>query len=870
MSGLGNKKIKGKVESVKVYRVIASSSRKSRFDVSTEKGLTPFIGRERELELLLDGFGRAKSGWGQAFSIISEAGMGKSRLLFEFKRAITNQDVTFLGGKCLSYSKNIAYCPVIDILKSTIDILESDGDLEIINKVTEAIKILKVDAASILPYLLELLSVKNSGIDKIPMSPEAKKDRIIKALKSITIKSSESKPLIIALEDLHWIDENSLEYLKDLLNSISGTRIFLIFTYRPQFMQTWGVRSYHSQINLNRLSSRETLIMASNILGKGTFKKELEEFILHKIEGVPFYIEEFIRATKDLKVVEKKDNKFGFVMDIDAVAVPSTIQDVIMARVDVLPENAKKILQTASVIGREFKYELIMKLTTLPEKELLSYLSILKDSELIYERGIYSESTFIFKHALTQEVVYDSILKNIKKNLHENTGRAIEQLYKDGIDEYYNVLTEHYRTSENHEKSAEFSMLAGKKTRKTASFSDAINYAQIAISSLESLSQTDDVKKKIIDTRATLALYFLPMNYHVEAKEAVEPIIELTCQLNYKRRLSQIYTVIGSYNYTVEEDFTKAIKNLQNALKISEELNDILSIVMATYWLGLAQSLNCEFEKALYYLRKALEINKAANILWGMSSILSSICAFVYNRQGKIDLSYQTSCKALNMAEESNDIYSKALAYTHHGSTLYYKGMFKTAEEHLLKGVELSLRLKMYTCAAMAYGYLGDTDFEMGEYEKSQEHISASNSLLEKCKIAPSWVNKNKICIVKAKIMNHENITDTKIFNNYMQKNRFKIYHGWIPRNIAETLLNMDVRHIDVAEHWILKAIDGDKNNGMMCYLGMDYAIYSKILKRKNEITKSKENLVKALSILKECGANGRVKNIEQELSAIS
>ena len=438
---LGEKKIKGKEEPVKVYQVIAPSTRRTKFDVSAEWGLTPFIGRERELELLMDGFQRAKLGKGQAFSIISEAGVGKSRLLYEFRKAVSNEDVTFLEGKCLSYGRGVAYHPVIDILKSNFEIQEEEGDHEIREKVKKGLRLIGVDEPSTLPYLLELLSLKDSGIDQISMSPEAKKDRIIESIKRIVIKGSEIRPLIMAFEDLHWLDKSSEDVLRSHLESIPGSRVLLIFTYRPEFIHTWGAKSYHNQLTLHRLSNRESLEMATHILGTKEIEKRLEELVLEKTEGVPFFIEEFIKSLKDLKIIEKKDNTYRLSKDIQHLTVPSTIQDVIMARVDSLPERAKEVIQTGSVIEREFSYPLINRVTGLPEKELLSYLSILKDSELLYERGIYPQSNYIFKHALTREVVYDSILAKRKKKLHEEIGNAIEELYRDNISEQYEVLS---------------------------------------------------------------------------------------------------------------------------------------------------------------------------------------------------------------------------------------------------------------------------------------------------------------------------------------------------------------------------------------------------------------------------------------------
>ena len=230
--GLGQRMIKGKQEPVNVYRAIAPSTMRTRFDVSAERGLTPLAGRERELELLFDGLERSKARRGQAFSITAEAGVGKSRLLYEFRKAVASEDVSFLEGRCLSYSRAVAYHPIIDTLKANFDIHESDGDREIREKLKKGQQMLGADEASTLPYLLELLAVKDSGIDEIPMSPDAKKNRIMESFKQIVLKGSEIRPLILACEDLHWIDKSSEELLKYVLESIPGARVLLIFTYR--------------------------------------------------------------------------------------------------------------------------------------------------------------------------------------------------------------------------------------------------------------------------------------------------------------------------------------------------------------------------------------------------------------------------------------------------------------------------------------------------------------------------------------------------------------------------------------------------------------------------------------------------------------
>jgi class 3 adenylate cyclase/tetratricopeptide (TPR) repeat protein len=862
---LGAKEIKGKEESVNVFRVIAPSTRRTRFDVSAERGLTPFVGRERELELLLDGFERSKASRGQAFSIVAEAGVGKSRLLYEFRKAVSSEDVIFQEGKCLSYSRGVAYHPVIDIVKSNFDIMSGDGDVEIREKLKRGLNILDADEASTLPYLLELLSVKDSGVDPIALSPEARKDRIIRAINRITIKASQIRPLIVATEDLHWIDSSSEDYFKELLESIAGSRVFLIFTYRPEFVHTWGAKSYHSQLNLNRLSNRESLAMVTHLLGTEDIGNDLEELILEKTEGVPFFIEEFIKSLKDLNAIERKNGIYHLAKDIQAVSIPSTIQDVIMARVDKLPEGAKNLLQTGSVIEREFSYKLIKTVSGLSEQDLLTQLSVLKDSELIFERGIYPESTYVFKHALTQEVVYDSILTRKKKELHNKIGQSIEQIYKDNLQEHYGVLAEHFINGENFENGSNYCRLAARKAEKPGSLVDAITYKEKQIECLERLPKTEGLEKNIIDARTVLGLFYAQMGHFIKAKAICDPIIKLAESSDYKRRISYIYCILGVYSIAVTEDISKALEHYKKALKIGSELNDPLALVLTNNFMGGCLTGTCEFDKALYHLTKALEINVSANAQWGISAIKSWI-ARNYFYQGNIDLAHKNSLEALKIAKESGDIFSMAHAYTLHGLSCYGKGNLEEAKEHTLKGIDLSEKIKLPYIACLANNYLAEIYFAMRDYEASQKHRQRTIAILRDNDFQLSLINSCKLALLRANLMMNTNIDRESMYALYNEI-KFQVWKSDAQMYIGEILLALDDSFLSEAEDWVKKAIEFDKRNGMMFYLGRDYVLHSELFKRKEDLPKAKENLAKAIEIFNGCGADGWVEKYEKELN---
>jgi tetratricopeptide (TPR) repeat protein len=577
--------------------------------VNAERGLTPFVGRQRELELLLDGFERSKGGRGQAFSIMAEAGVGKSRLLYEFRKAVANEDVTFLEGKCLSYSRGVAYHPIINVLKSNFDIYESDGDLEIREKVTKMLKILGAEEGSTLPYLLELLSVKDSGIDKVSLTPEAMKDRIIEALNRIVLKGSNIRPLIMAIEDFHWIDKTSEDTLKDLLDNISGARVFLIFTYRPEFVHTWGGRSYHSQVNLNRLSNRESLAMVTYLLGTDGIESGLEEFILEKTEGVPFFIEEFIKSLKDLQIIERKDNTYRLAKDSQTLTIPATIHDVIMARVDKLPEESKSVLQTGSVVGREFTHELIQKITGLREQELLFNLSVLKDSELVYERGIYPGSTYIFKHAFTQEVAYETLLLQRRKVLHGLVGEAIEEIYQERMEEQVDLLYHHFSLAENWPKAVRYGRQASEKDIRLSQFHEAITMLEKVQACLLQLPEDHSRQEVLIDVLLEQERLYETLGQRERQQTIIDQILSLLQPTGDPARLAEVYVRQGDL-YTLLRRFTAAAEALDESVRISRDISDPIGERNALRSLGLLHWHEGKNEEALKMMEEVLNLDR--------------------------------------------------------------------------------------------------------------------------------------------------------------------------------------------------------------------------------------------------------------------
>jgi len=866
---LGNKKVKGKKNSIQLYRVIATSSRRTRFDVNAERGLSPFIGRKRELDLLLDSFERSKNGRGQAVSILAEAGVGKSRLLYEFRKAVANEDVTFMEGKCLSFSRGVAYHPIIDIVKSNFDIVEGDGDSDIKEKLKEGLNLSQTDESLTLPYLLELLSIKDSGVDPVSLSPEAKKDRIIEAFLRIIVMSSQIQPVIMAIEDLHWIDKNSEDALKSLYDSMSGERIFLIFTYRTEYVPTWGAKSYHSQVNLNRFSNPENLAMVTYLLGTEEIDRQLEELILGKTEGIPFFMEEFIKSLKDLKIIEKKKNAYHLTKNILAATIPSTIQDVIMARVDKLPEAAKELLQTGSAIEREFTFDLICRVAALPEKELSSNLSILKTSEILFERGIYPNTVYIFNHALSREVIYESMITTKRTDLHQKIAIAIEDLYKTNLYEYYELLSEHYSAAKDYTKAALYSGLAAKKAIKKVSLNDAIVFGYKTIDCLEKLPLGEDTEKNIVSARTNLGLYYSQLNQFAKAKEIIDPAVDLAIKHDMMKNVARIYNILASYYAFSEGDRIKGSEYFKKAIKISEEIYDFFSFSQANFWYGASLSLDCQFDQASQCYEKALGISVAGSSLWGIAVTKSNWAYYVYYWKGDSDKAYEISREAVASAEESGDVFSKAWAYLAHGASCLAKGYLDEALGLNLKSVGYCDRIDAQNANSSAQQNLALIHFSRGEYRESEYRFSQSIAFMEKYGAAAEMINCMKIGLAMSRVLNNKKDIDLKLLRDYIFGVKIELFKAWAFRFMAHIMLNIDKDSLTEAEYWIKNAIEVDKKNSLMFYLGEDYALYTEIFKRKNNKTKAKEKLNKAIAIFKKCGADGWVERYEFELAEL-
>jgi class 3 adenylate cyclase/DNA-binding CsgD family transcriptional regulator len=495
---LGLTSVKGLAGKVRVYRVTGERGARARIDVARERGFTRLVGRERELALLRHCFELAQGGRGQAVSIIGDAGLGKSRLLYEFRQTLVGADCTWLDGRCHPYGAALAYLPVMDLLKQYFQIDLSDRGEDIRRKVTDRLAPLGTALAATAPYLLHVLAVETQGDLPVGPSPEAVKHQTFEALRGLVSESAAHCPLILTIEDLHWADTTSVEFLAFLLEHIAGSRILLVCTYRPDFASLWSGKSYHSVITLPPLAPSEGRQMLTALLGTVYIQEELAALVLDKADGVPFFLEELVKALQETGSIEQHDGQWRLTTQATDTPVSDSVEEVLMARIDRLSEGAKSVLQMGAVIGREVSGELLREIAGLPEWELTTHLAAVTKAELLYARGLPPQTTYLFKHALTQEVAYRSLLTARRRALHRRVAVTLETLFPDRLEEYYGQLAHHYcEAAQENEvaKAVEYAIRAGERYMALPAYAEAARFYHMALEALEGQSPVDEAQR---------------------------------------------------------------------------------------------------------------------------------------------------------------------------------------------------------------------------------------------------------------------------------------------------------------------------------------------------------------------------------------
>ncbi|MBV8360443.1 MAG: AAA family ATPase, partial [Deltaproteobacteria bacterium] len=494
---LGPTRVKGVTEPVNVFEVTGLGPLRTRFQRAAGRGLTRFVSREAELQQMKRALELTRNGHGQIVAAVGEPGVGKSRLFHEFKavvQGLAGRDAcpTVLEAYSISHGKASAYLPVIELLRDYFRIVPADDARQRREKVAGKIVILDRSLEDTLPYLYALLGIAENDVSLTEMDPQIRRRRTYDAIKRVLLRESLNQPLIVIFEDLHWIDADTQGLLEVMCDSIASARMLLLVNYRPEYRHEWGGRSYYTQLRLDPLGPAGAGEMLSALLGDSPELTPVKQAIAARTEGNPFFIEEIVQALFEEGVLTGNGRvKLG--RPFSQKSIPTTVQGMLAARIDRLPREEKELLQTLAAIGREFPLRLAQHVAGCPEPQLEGVLAHLQSAEFIHEQPAASDIEYIFKHALTQEVSYNSLLIEHRKLLHERIAGAIESLFADCLDDHLKDLAHHYRRSNNTVKAVEYLRRAGEQAAVRAFYEEAI---ELLNSALELLEKVDDGKAR--------------------------------------------------------------------------------------------------------------------------------------------------------------------------------------------------------------------------------------------------------------------------------------------------------------------------------------------------------------------------------------
>jgi class 3 adenylate cyclase/tetratricopeptide (TPR) repeat protein len=598
VNALGQVPVKGLAETVEVFELVGASAVRGRLQAAVVRGLTRFVGREREIEALGQALKRAAAGHGQVLAMVGEAGVGKSRLAYEFIHSHRTEGCLVLESASVSYGKATPYFPVIDLLKRYAHVEERDDARTIRAKVTGQVLTLDEALQEAVPALLSLLDALPADSPFQKLDPPQRRQRTLDALKRVLLRESQAQPLVLVFEDLHWIDSETQTLLDNLVESLPTARLLLLVNYRPEYQHGWGSKTYYAQLRLDPLppASAEELLQA--LLGDDPSLAPLKQLLIARTEGNPFFLEESVRTLVETGVLVGEPGTSRLVKSLDSLQVPATVQAVLAARIDRLPPEEKRLLQTAAVIGTEVPLPLLKAIAELPESVLHRSLAHLQAAEFLYETRLFPEYAYTFKHALTHEVAYSSLLHERQRALHARIVEAIEALAGDRLAEQVERLAHHALRGEMWDKALAYGRQAGEKALARSAYREAVGYFEQALSALPHLPETHDTREQAIDLRLALRSALNPLGDLERILAYLREAETLAEALDDSRRLGRVSRFLSGH-FHLRGTHDQAIAAAQRTLALATASGDVVLHALANQYLGRAYQAQGDYRRAI-------------------------------------------------------------------------------------------------------------------------------------------------------------------------------------------------------------------------------------------------------------------------------
>jgi tetratricopeptide (TPR) repeat protein len=606
VNALGPLPVKGFSEPVEGFELLGASDIRRRLQAAALRGLTRFVGREPELVALTQALERAGAGHGQVVALVGEAGVGKSRLVYECVHSHRTQGWRVLEAASVSYGKATPYFPVIDLLRRYAQVDDHDDPRTIRAKVTGHVLTLDETLQETLPALLALLEALPEDSPFLHLDPSQRRQRTLAALQRLLLRESQVQPLLLVFEDLHWIDSETQALLDGLVERLPTAHLLLLVNYRPEYQHAWGSKTYYMQLRLDPLPPGSAAEVLEALLGDDPSLAPLTQLLIERTEGNPFFLEESVCTLVETGMLVGAPGAYRLVKPLDSLQVPATVQAVLAARIDRLPPEEKRLLQTAAVIGTDVPFALLQAIADLPEAALHRGLAHLQAAEFLYETRLFPAPEYTFKHALTHEVAYNSLLLGRRRGLHARLVEALEALAPERMTEQVERLAHHALRGEVWDKTVTYCQQAGARAYDRAAFREAVAAFEQALQALAHLPESGDTRVLALELRLALGDPLGALGEYGRRLALWGEAETLAWALDDRARLGRVLASMAA-GIRITGDLDGAMAAGQQALALAAELGESALQGEASLNLGQAYYAIGDFGQAAELLRRNIE-----------------------------------------------------------------------------------------------------------------------------------------------------------------------------------------------------------------------------------------------------------------------
>ncbi len=872
---LGPVSVKGLSEQVEVYEVTGAGPVRSRMEAAAARGLSRFVGRDAEIHGLQHALEKASVGHGQVVAVVGEPGVGKSRLVYEFTRSHRTQGWLILESSSASYGKATPYLPVIDLIKTYCQIGARDDGRKIREKLTG--KLLTLDRAleATLPAFLALLDVPVDDPQWRDLDPPQRRQRTLDAVKRLLLRESRAQPLLLVFEDLHWIDSETQALLDNLVESLPTARILLLVNYRPEYQHSWANKTYYTQLRIDPLPPDSAEELLESLLGDNTGLLPLKRLLIERTEGNPFFLEESVRTLVETKVLGGERGSYRLTKGVESIEVPTTVQAVLAARIDRLPPEEKRLLQSASVIGENVPFTLLQAVVEMPEEELRRGLARLQAAEFLYETSLFPELEYTFKHGLTYQVAYNSLLQERRKSLHARIFETIEALYRDRLPEHIERLAHHAVRAEVWEKAVAYLRQAGIKTAGRSAHREAVAYFEQALAALGHLPQNREALELAVDLRLDLrpSLFTLgELERIIQHLSQAESLCEV---LGDKGRLGHVAAALTAYYHTAGMN-DRAVEAGERALAIATELGDIALQVIAQDRLGRAYFSLGNYRRTIELCTRSLlllegkPVSERFGMLTGVAPVVTrDPLVLSLAELGEMAEGIARGEEAVRIAEMVGQPFSLVSAYSYLSYLYLVKGDIKKAlpllerSLHVCQDAHVPPFLSSHVKASLGYAYLHS--------DRLPEALALLEEAVNQARGGPRDV-LHRSWLGEAYLLVNQREKAIEVARRALELARDRKVRGSEARTLrllGEIAAHKDPPDVEQAEHQYHQALALAEELGMRplmahCHLGL-----GKMYRRIGNLPQAKEHLTTATAMMRDMEMGLWLEKAEAELREV-